>query len=195
MALKLPKKHNLWAAGLPAADTLTGAELLAVVQGGVSRQTTTQTPATQAEAEAGTGTAVRSWTPARVWQAIVAKLTAGVALRITGYDRKQLALPIAANAVTIPLDGVDRYVVCTSAVNLITFVAAANGYIGSTRVAFIYDATTGPVAISTPTTSATPNRVSQNCITSLGLKYILRADTLPGPDGLIGISMTPWGVP
>jgi hypothetical protein len=57
----------------------------------------TQTAASQAEAEAGTGTTVRSWTPQRIWQAIAASLALGT--WISGATGK--ATPVDAD--TLPL--------------------------------------------------------------------------------------------
>jgi hypothetical protein len=52
-----------------------------------------QTAVSQAEAEAGTGTSVRSWTPQRVWQSIAAALTLGT--WISGATNK--ATPVDAD--------------------------------------------------------------------------------------------------
>lgn len=58
-----------------------------------------QTPASQAEAEAGTEAALRSWSPVRVFQAIAAKITAQLG---AAYDTSaELAALFAAKA---PLD-------------------------------------------------------------------------------------------
>jgi hypothetical protein len=60
-----------------------------------------QTAASQAEAEAGTGTSIRSWTPLRIWQAIAAALTLGTWIsgatgKATPVDGDSLALSDSA---------------------------------------------------------------------------------------------------
>jgi hypothetical protein len=60
-----------------------------------------QTAASQAEAEAGTGTGIRSWTPQRIWQAIAASLSLGTWLsgatsKATPVDADSLALTDSA---------------------------------------------------------------------------------------------------
>lgn len=56
-----------------------------------------QTPASDGEADAGTETAVRSWSPAKIWRAIAAKLTSGT--WISGATTK--ATPVDAD--TFPM--------------------------------------------------------------------------------------------
>jgi hypothetical protein len=57
----------------------------------------TQTAASQVEAEAGSETAIRSWSPLRIWQAIAAKLTLGT--WVSAADGK--ATPVDADSLPL----------------------------------------------------------------------------------------------
>lgn len=80
---------------LGAADV--GADVSGAAAAAQAASEPVQTAASQAEAEAGTSTAVRSWTALRIWQAIAAKMTSGT--WISGATDK--ATPVDADTLSM----------------------------------------------------------------------------------------------
>lgn len=142
----------------------------------------TQTAASQAEAEAGTGTAIRSWTPARIWQAIVAKLAAGVSLLINDHRQTPIRLYITAGVLdAIELGKGPYYCKVASAITTVNITAAASGTVGNAVVYFHHDGSAA-YAVAMPGV-VFPNRVSGAFVTSSGLIYRADFATVPVPDG------------
>ena len=79
-----------------------------------------QSPATQPEAEAGTETAIRSWSPLRIWQAIAAKLTLGT--WISGATSK--ATPVNADSIPLSDSAASNGLKKLTLTNLLAFAKA-----------------------------------------------------------------------
>ena len=101
------------------------------------------TPASQVEAEAGTETAIRSWSPLRVFQAIAAKVAASIATLTLAYSST------VKSTQTVDSTGKETHVI-TDGTTTATVRIAPDGTLtidqGSRQIALRCDATTdGPV--------------------------------------------------
>lgn len=148
-------------AGRTAKAPLSGAESVPIVDGGITKKTTAQaiadlsaSPATasQAEAEAGTETAIRSFSPLRIFQAIAAKVAASIATLTLAYSAT------VKSTQTVDASGRETHVI-TNGTNTATLRIGTDGTItidqGSRQIALRCDATTdNPVFGSELLTSA-----------------------------------------
>ena len=143
----------------------------------------TQTAASQAESEAGTETAIRSWSPLRIFQAIAAKVAAGIAPYLTGYTESGATLTQSGSALTIPLDG--RQFVCTPSADItaITLTKPTAPVCGSAVVYFLFDTTAR--AVSLPASCWWDEGIASTVATASG--YAWRVTFTSSPTGDVHI--------
>lgn len=139
--------------------------------------------ASQAESEAGTETAIRSFSPLRVWQAIAAKVAAGIAPYLTGYTESGVTLTQSGSALTIPLDG--RQYVCTPSADItsITLTKPTAPVCGSAVVYFLFDTTAR--AVSLPASCWWDEGIASTVATASG--YAWRVTFTSSPTGNVHI--------
>jgi hypothetical protein len=104
-------------------------------------------PATYAEAMAGQVSSLRSWSPVRVWDAIVGKLLNGVSAYLLNYVEAGVVVSPVAGEINITLDGRVYEISITAPVTAINVTMPTAPKCGTAMVYLVQDITGHAVTI------------------------------------------------
>lgn len=127
-------------------------------------------PATYAEAMAGQEAGLRSWSPVRVWDAIVGKVISGITPYLIGYTEIGVTVAPVAGVLNITLDGRVYEVAVTAPITAINITIPPAPKCGTVMLYLVQDGTGHGVTLPTDwykidgvagEVSTTPSSVTQ----------------------------------